>query len=43
MFQLFALDVTLTLGAGAGRGALLDAIEGHVLGAAVLTGTYERD
>ena len=43
VFQLFALDTPLTLSAGAGRGALLDAIEGHVLAAAVLTGTYERD
>jgi Raf kinase inhibitor-like YbhB/YbcL family protein len=43
VFQLFALDAPLDLGAGAGRGALLDAIEGHVLAAAVLTGTYARD
>jgi phosphatidylethanolamine-binding protein (PEBP) family uncharacterized protein len=42
VFQLFALDTPVRLDAGAGRGALADAIEGHVLAAAVLTGTYER-
>jgi Raf kinase inhibitor-like YbhB/YbcL family protein len=42
VFQLFAVDTPVTLGAGAGRGALIDAIDGHVLAAAVLTGTYER-
>ena len=42
VFQLFALDTPLSLEPGAGRGALVDAIEGHVLAAAVLTGTYER-
>ena len=43
VFQLFALDTELDLAAGAGRGALFEAIEGHVLAAAVLTGTYERE
>lgn len=42
VFQLFALDTKLDVASGAGRGALVDAIEGHVLAAAVLTGTYER-
>lgn len=42
VFQLFALDVPLTLEPGAGRGALVDAMEHHVLAVAVLTGTYER-
>jgi phosphatidylethanolamine-binding protein (PEBP) family uncharacterized protein len=42
VFQLFALDRPLGLSDGAGRGAVLDAMEGHVIGAAVLTGTYRR-
>jgi len=42
VFQLFALDVPLTLAPGAGRDALVEAMEGHVLAAAVLTGTYQR-
>lgn len=42
VFQLFALDEPLSLEAGAGRGAVLDAVEGHVLAAAILTGTYAR-
>lgn len=42
VFQLFALDCPLELDAGAGRGEVLDAAEGHVLAAAVLTGTYSR-
>lgn len=42
VFQLFALDTPLTLQPGAGRGALVGAMEGHVLAAAVLTGTYSR-
>jgi Raf kinase inhibitor-like YbhB/YbcL family protein len=42
VFQLFALDAPVSVGAGSGRGALLGSIEGHVLAAAVLTGTYER-
>lgn len=42
VFQLFALDVPLELAEGSGRGAFMDELEGHVLAAAVLTGTYER-
>ena len=42
VFQLFAVDAPVSVGAGSGRGALLDAMEGHVLAAAVLTGTYAR-
>jgi phosphatidylethanolamine-binding protein (PEBP) family uncharacterized protein len=42
VFQLFALDRPLGLSDGAGRGAVLEAMEGHVIGAAVLTGTYRR-
>ena len=42
VFQLFALDAPLELAAGSGRGAFLDEADGRVVGAAVLTGTYER-
>ena len=42
VFQLFALDRPLTLMPGATRGDLLEAMEGRVLAAAVLTGTYAR-
>jgi Raf kinase inhibitor-like YbhB/YbcL family protein len=42
VFQLFALDAPLELAADSGRGAFLEEAEGHVVGAAVLTGTYER-
>ncbi|MEO6389193.1 MAG: YbhB/YbcL family Raf kinase inhibitor-like protein [Croceibacterium sp.] len=42
VFQLFALDTSLTLLPGAARGDLVGAMEGHVVGAAVLTGTYAR-
>ena len=42
VFQLFALDLPLTLMPGATRDELLAAMEGHVLGAALLTGTYAR-
>lgn len=41
-FQLFALDTTLSLDGGAGRDALLKAMQGHVLGCADLVGTYQR-
>ncbi|MGN6496471.1 MAG: YbhB/YbcL family Raf kinase inhibitor-like protein [Tsuneonella sp.] len=43
VFQLFALDLPLALMPGAGRTELFAAMEGHVIAAAVLTGTYERD
>lgn len=42
VFQLFALDISLDLMPGAGRGDLVEAMEGHVLAAAMLTGTYAR-
>jgi len=42
VFQLFALDISLDLMPGAGRGDLIEAMEGHVLAAATLTGTYAR-
>jgi len=42
VFQLFALDAPLDLAAGSGRDAFMDEVEGHVIGVAVLTGTYER-
>ncbi|MBC7158850.1 MAG: YbhB/YbcL family Raf kinase inhibitor-like protein [Porphyrobacter sp.] len=42
VFQLFALDLPLTLMPGASREAVMEAMEGHVIGAAVLTGTYVR-
>ncbi len=42
VFQLFALDKSLGLMPGASRGDLIEAMEGHVLAATVLTGTYAR-
>lgn len=42
VFQLFALDTMIDLKPGAGRGALMKAMEGHVLSLAILTATYER-
>jgi Raf kinase inhibitor-like YbhB/YbcL family protein len=41
-FQVFALDTALTLENGAGRGALVEAMAGHLLGKGLLVGTYER-
>jgi phosphatidylethanolamine-binding protein (PEBP) family uncharacterized protein len=41
MFQLFALDRPLTLSPGASYKQLLDALDGHVVAAALLTATYE--
>lgn len=43
VFQLFALSEPLELSAGSDRDAVIDEIEGTVLGVAVLTGTYKRD
>ena len=44
VFQLFALDVVVEIGGETpGRGAMLDAMAGHVLAAGVLTGTYSRE
>jgi len=42
VFQLFALDRPLPLMPGAPRDDLIEAMEGHVIGAAVLTATYVR-
>ena len=42
-FQVFALDAPpLGLSAQPGRGAVIDAMQGHVLAKGVLIGTYER-
>lgn len=41
-FKLYALDVELTLGAGATKEALLKAMQGHVLAEGELVGTYQR-
>ncbi|RKF18235.1 YbhB/YbcL family Raf kinase inhibitor-like protein [Altericroceibacterium spongiae] len=42
VFQLFALDLPLTLMPGASRKKLVEAMKGHVVGVAVTTGTYAR-
>jgi Raf kinase inhibitor-like YbhB/YbcL family protein len=42
VFRLYALDQTPELPPGATRRQLLEAIEGHVLGEAELTGRYGR-
>ncbi|OCC23785.1 YbhB and YbcL [Croceicoccus estronivorus] len=42
VFQLFALDLPLTLMPGASRDELFAAMEGHVVGAAILTAMYAR-
>lgn len=42
VFQIYALDLPLTLMPGAARDELVAAMRGHVIGAAVLTGTYAR-
>ena len=42
VFQLFAIDRPLTLMPGATRGDLVEAMQGHVIAAAVLTATYVR-
>jgi Raf kinase inhibitor-like YbhB/YbcL family protein len=41
-FQVFALDRPLELAAGADRGALVDAMKGHVLAAGELIATYQK-
>jgi hypothetical protein len=41
-FRLFALDISLNLAPGATRSDLEAAFDGHVLGRAVLMGTYQR-
>ena len=43
VFQLFALDLPLTLMPGANREELVAAIEGHVMGLAMVTATYARE
>ena len=43
VFQLFALDLPLTLMPGATRDELVAAMEGHVTAVALLTGTYARE
>ena len=41
-FQLFALSIALPLAPSPGRGALVEAMAGHVLAAGLLVGTYSR-
>jgi hypothetical protein len=41
-FKLYALDATLTLEAGASKAELEQAMTGHVVATATLTGTYSR-
>ena len=41
-FRLYALDAQLSLGPGADKQALLDAMSGHILAQGELVGTYER-
>jgi Raf kinase inhibitor-like YbhB/YbcL family protein len=42
VFRLYALDTEVALAAGATKGELEQAIEGHVLTTAELVGTFER-
>lgn len=41
-FELFALDTKLNLGPDATRAQVLDAMQGHILGKAVLEGRFHR-
>jgi len=41
-FTLYALDTALSLGAGASRQQVLDAMQSHILGEGRLIGTYQR-
>lgn len=41
-FELFALDSTLSLGADASRADVLKAMEGHIIGKAILVGRFKR-
>jgi Raf kinase inhibitor-like YbhB/YbcL family protein len=41
-FTLYAVDKTLDLNAGATKQEVLDAMQGHILAQAQLTGTYQR-
>jgi Raf kinase inhibitor-like YbhB/YbcL family protein len=43
VFQLFALDTPLDLSPGSSRAALFEAMEGHVVGVAMLTATFEPE
>ncbi|MDB5392758.1 MAG: YbhB/YbcL family Raf kinase inhibitor-like protein [Rhodospirillales bacterium] len=43
VFQVYALDERLDFDGAPGRGALLDAMAGHVLAKGCMIGTYERD
>ena len=43
VFQLFALELPLTTMPGAARDEVLRLVEGNVMAAAVLTGTYARE
>ena len=43
VFQIFALDLPMTLMPGATSAELIKSMEGHVVAAAVLTGTYKRE
>lgn len=43
VFQLFALDLPLTLMPGASRDELVAAMTGHVMGLALITATYARE
>jgi len=42
VFELYALDTKLNLGAGASRSEIMAAMEGHVNGKAILVGRYHR-
>ncbi len=42
VFSLYALDGQLSLDPGASKQQVLDAMEGHVLGEALLAGSYQR-
>jgi len=43
VFQLFALDAPLALSPGSTRQALFEAMDGHVIGVAMLTATFEPE
>lgn len=42
LFKLYAVDIDLTLGAGATKGQVVKAMQGHVLAEAALMGRYRR-
>ena len=41
-FKLYALDVSLAVGTGLDKAALLEAMSGHILAEGELVGTYQR-